>query len=188
MIIIAVGHHKNVGKDKFVTFCVDALRGQNIKKKIMRRGFADRVYEICYLVYGWAGFKTKVFYDAHPNSKNDLLLTGKTVRQTLIEVGQHFRKYDDNVWVNAALKTVEADILFLTDLRFPTEFTHCKQSQALMVRITRPGLVKPTDEADCALDGWEDQWDLTMNNDDDLNGFYIKAEVFVQEHILPRLK
>lgn len=188
MITVAVGHHKNVGKDKFVTFCFDVLRAHGVTKKIVRRGFADPVYHMCYVLYGWAGFKTKVYYDEHPNSKNDMLLTGKTVRDTLIEVGQHMRKYDDNVWVNAALKTVDAEVLFLTDLRFPTEFNHCDEGGAYMVRVTRPGLPKPTDEADTALDGWEDRWDFNIINDGDLNALYELAQEFVDKNIMTRLK
>lgn len=187
MIIVAVGHHKNVGKDRFVAFCFDFLRGQGIKKKISKRGFAEPVYEMCHRLYSWAGFKTKVHYDSNPNAKNDMLATGKTVRQTLIDVGQHMRKYDDMIWVNCALRTIDSDILFLTDLRFPTEFNECVARDAIMVRVTRPGLPKPTDEADIALDGWEDKWNFTINNNHGLDALYAEAQLFCEQNILRKL-
>jgi hypothetical protein len=182
--IVAIGHHKNVGKDQFVTFCIDILRRERRGMNILRVGFASKVYEICYLVYGWAGFKTKAYYDANPHCKNDLLATMKTVRETLIDVGQHMRKYDDDVWINAALKNVDFDLAFLTDLRFPTEFLHCKASKAILIHMIRPDLPKPTDEADIALDGWDDKWDLTIDNNGDLGELYAKAERFVKEYLL----
>ncbi len=180
-LIVAVGHQKNVGKDKFITFCIDLLRTRTRNKKIVRRGFADKIYELCHSIYGWAGFKTKVYYDEHPECKQDLLATNKTVRETLIEVGQHLRKIDNDIWVNTTLKTVDFDILFLSDLRFPTEFLHCKANKALMVRITRPGLIVPTDEADTALNGWEDKWDLMIPNTGSLSDLYVSADQFCNQ-------
>lgn len=182
--IVAIGHHKNVGKDQFVTFCLDVLRHERRGVNILRVGFATKVYEVCYLMYKWAGFKTKAYYDTHPASKSDMLATAKTVRQTLIDVGQHMRKYDDDIWINAALKDVDFDIAFLTDLRFPTEFMHCVANNAILIHMTRPGLEEPTDEADTALNGWDNRWSLHIENNGDLNDLYKKAEAFVKVHLL----
>ncbi len=181
--IVAIGHQKYVGKDKFITFCVDHLRSRTRGTKVLRRGFADKIYEACHSFYGWAGFKPKVYYDEHPESKKDLLATNKTVRDTLIEVGQHLRKIDNDIWVNAALKTADSDILFLSDLRFPTEFLHCQANGGLMVNMVRPGLEEPTDEADTALNGWDDKWCVTVANDGDLNDLYNKAVLFCDDHL-----
>ncbi len=175
MKIIAVGHQKNVGKDKFITFCFDHLRTKTRALRIVRRGFADKIYEMCHSIYGWAGFKSKVYYDENPERKNERLATGKTVRELLIEVGQHLRTIDKDIWVNTTLKTVDADILFLSDLRFPTEFLHCQANKALMVKVHRPGLPVPTDEADTALNTWEDRWDYIIPNSGDLLALYAKA-------------
>ncbi len=182
--IIAIGHHKNVGKDQFVKFCIDIIRAERRGVNIMSVGFATKVYEICYLTYGWAGFKTKTYYDSHPACKNDVLDNGKTVRQTLIDVGQHMRKLDNDIWINAALKGTNFDIAFMTDLRFPAEFLHCKANKATMIHMIRPGLPIPTDEADTALNGWEDKWDIVVVNDGDLEALYNKANAFVREHLL----
>lgn len=183
MKIIAIGHHKSVGKDKFITFCIDILRTRTRALKIVRRGFADKIYELCHSIYGWAGFKTKVYYDEHPECKNDRLDNGLTVRELLIKVGQHLRVIDNDIWVNTTLKTVDCDILFLSDLRFPTEFLHCQANKALMVRIVRPDLPEPTDEADTALNDWTDRWDVTMKNDGDLNNLYSAANSFCNEFL-----
>lgn len=184
MKIIAVGHQKNVGKDKFITFCVDHLRSRTRGLKIVRRGFADKIYEFLHSTYGWAGFKTKVYYDEHPECKNDVLANMKTVRQMLIEVGTPvMRAYDDDVWINALLKTVDSDILFVSDLRFPNEFLHCQANKAIMLRIIRPGLPEPTDVADIALNGWDERWNFTIQNSGELSGLYNQAVAFCNEHL-----
>lgn len=185
MKIVAIGHHKNVGKDQFVKFCIDVIRAKSRKVNVMRRGFADPIYDICYQLYGWAGFKPRQSYVEFPHLKNDKLATAKTVRETLIEMGQHLRKIDDDIWINAALRTANCDIMFLSDLRFPHEFLHCQSVKATMVRITRPGLEAPTDEADTALNGWDDRWNLTIQNDGDLNHLYNKASDFVNKILMP---
>ena len=184
MKIIAIGHQKEVGKDEFVKYCIDHIRSKGRKLNVQRRGFADPLYDICYQLYGWAGFKTRQHYVDFPKNKATMLSHGKTVRETLIEIGQHLRKYDNDIWVNAALKGMTCDVMFMSDLRFPHEFLHCQANGGFMVKVTRPGLPEPTDEADTALNGWDSRWDITIRNSACLNALYKQAVWFVDNHIL----
>lgn len=182
--IIAVGHQKGVGKDQFVKFCFELLRGKMGKMNLVRRGFADKLYDACYSMYGWAGFKTKAYYEQNPKAKNDKLATGATVREVLIAIGNKIREYDKDVWINANLRESSFDILFVTDMRYPNEFLHVKSvagDLAICVNVTRPGLPEPTDEADTALNGWT-QWDIEIANDGDLHDLYLKAEKFISDY------
>lgn len=185
-LIVACGHQKNVGKDKFVTFCIDVLRSETRKLRIVRRGFADKVYELCFSLYGWAGFKPKAYYDEHPNAKNDVIINGKTVRQLLIDLGMLIRSYDGDAWLNACLKGDDFDILFITDLRFPNEFEAVQELGGFLVRIMRPELPEPTDIADCALNDYKDQWPITIVNNESLHKLHKEAEKFIFDRILER--
>lgn len=182
--IVAFGHQKQTGKDTFVRFAIGALRDKVRGKRIVRRGFADKLYDACYSMYGWAGFKTRAYYAEHPNAKSELLATGYTVRDTLIAVGQKLREYDKDVWINANLRDSNFDLLFISDLRFPNEFLHVRALGGLLVNVIRPGLPAPTDEADTALCGWDNKWDITIVNDGCLDNLCRKAELFVEEHLL----
>lgn len=184
-IIVAVGHHKNVGKDTFVKFCIDVLRPQSKRLKIVRRGFADKIYEFCHSVYGWDGFRDRLHYINHPEDKNIMLPNvKKTPRQLLIEIGTPvMRAYDDNIWINANLRALDFDVLFVSDLRFPNEFKAVEALGGSLIRVVRPNLSKPTDVADCALDGWEDKWDMTVENDGDLRKLHTIAETFVRSKL-----
>lgn len=182
--IIAFGHQKSVGKDEIIKFCIDILRPKTRALRILRRGFADKIYDLCHSLYGWAGFKTREYYARNTAAKNDVLDNGYTVRALLIALGQHIRKFDDSVWVNANLRSDDFDVLFLSDLRFPTEFKAVKDLGGTLIRITRPGLDTPTDEADTALNGWEKAWDDHVENDQCLNKLYKEAERVINRYVL----
>lgn len=182
--IIAIGHQKNVGKDEFIKFCIDILRTKHRGLKIVRRGFADKLYDMLHQLYGWAGFQPRTYYAAHPHAKANMIVPlGKTVRDLLIEWGQHMRKLDGDIWINANLKTQDSDILFVSDMRFPNEFLHVQANSGLTVRLSRPGLPVPTDEADTALNGWDNRWDIHLENNGSLNDLHALAEEFVSKYL-----
>lgn len=181
--IVAFGHQKNVGKDEVVKFLIDILRPDMRAKRIVRRGFADKLYDACHIMYGWAGFKSREYYSHNPSGKNDKLLTGLTVRETLIKVGNKVRDVYPDTWIEANLRDDGYDLLFVTDLRYPNEFNRIKELGGICIKIVRPGLPEPTDEADTALNG-HTGWDLTVHNNSDLGGLWKHAEVIAKEYIL----
>jgi hypothetical protein len=186
--IIAFGHQKFTGKDTLIRFCIDVLRPRSKGLKIIRRSFADCLYDVCYMMYNWAGFQPRAYYLDHPYAKNNILKNGKTVREILIEIGTPvMRAYDDNVWINACLMQNNYDVLFIGDLRFPNEFAAVRNLEGTLIRVTRPGLEVPTDIADTALNGWEDAWDETVENNDCLNKLHKEAERIVNRYILETL-
>jgi hypothetical protein len=183
--IIAFGHQKFTGKDTIIRYCIDVLRPILRGKRIVRRGFADRVYDICHLLYSWAGFQPRSYYVEHPYAKNNVLANGKTVRDMLIEIGTPvMRAYDDNVWINATLRSDDFDVLFISDLRFPNEFQAVESLGGTLIKIVRPDLPTPTDIADTALDGWDERWHEIIENNDSLNKLHAEAERIVHRYIL----
>lgn len=182
--IFAFGHQKFVGKDTIIKFMIDILRPKMRASRIVKRGFADRVYDVCYLLYKWAGMQTRAYYEDHPYAKANLLKNGKTVRQLLIEVGTPvMRAYDEQVWINAALSDDDFDILLINDCRFPNEFEAVKNLGGTTIRVTRPGLEAPTDVADTALNGYEEQWDEHIENNGDLNALYDAAVSLIAKYV-----
>jgi hypothetical protein len=189
LIIVAVGHQKNVGKDLFVKFCVDYLRQTNeyTRKKIVRRGFADKLYDFCQSTYGWAGFKSRMHYMQHPEDKEHTLhQLGKTPREILIDIGNHLRQYDAEIWMNSCVRDNTCDLLFVPDCRYPNELKLCEAEGAILVKITRPNLPTPTDVADTALNDYDPFWHHTLVNDGDLNNLRMMAETFCLHNIIKR--
>lgn len=182
--IIAFGHQKHAGKDEMFKFCLDILRPQMRAKRIIRRGFADKLYDFCHVMYDWAGFKSREYYARHPEAKNDMLSIGITVRDLLIKMGNHLRQYDPNIWINGNIKSMDFDILFITDVRYPNEFEAIEKLGGKLIRVTRPGLEAPTDEADTALNGWEDRWHDLVENNECLGKLYKEAERIINRYVL----
>ncbi len=184
MKIFAFGHQKRVGKDQFITFLFDILRPQMARTRIVRRGFADKLYDTCHQLYGWAGFKTREYYTRHPHEK-ELMLPGipYTVRDLLIKLSNKMREFDPDIWLNSTIKTRDADILFISDLRYENEAATILASGGKIIKIERPGLVVPTDEADTALNSFRG-WDLTIRNTGDLGELWKLADTFVKEYVL----
>lgn len=181
--LIAFGHQKRVGKDQFCTFLIDILRPEMARARIVRRGFADKLYDVCHSLYGWAGFRDRLFYVKNAHMKEQILpQLGKTPREILIGLSNKMREYNPDIWLNSTVKGDDADVLLISDLRYPNEFAAVKESSGLCIRIVRPGLPEPTDEADTALNG-QGGWDLTINNTGDLSQLWTAAAVFVKEYI-----
>lgn len=180
MQIFAFGHKKFVGKDTFVRFVCEILR-KRTKLTIQRAGFADKLKATTHLLYAWAGHQDPSYYEHNPKHKNDMLLPlGKTVRDLWIEFGNHCRQYDENIWVNPLLKHHQADILFITDLRYPNEVEQIKNAGGNIIKIENNNVVKTDDVADCALDHFTD-WDDVITNNETLKELYEKAERWIEK-------
>lgn len=178
-----------MGKDTLIKYTIDHLRANKNGLRIVRRGFADKMYEVLHSLYGWAGFKERQHYIQNPKAKNDPIWNGKTVREMLIEFGTGLcrDKWDDDIWINACLRDLnKIDVLFVSDLRFPNEFNMVKELGGETIRVVRPGLPVPTDVADTALNGWEDHWDYTVTNDDTHGKLYKEAEA-IASRLLVRI-
>lgn len=187
-VILGFGHQKCVGKDELVKFCIDIFRPMSGRKRLVRRGFADRVYDVCNSLYGWAGFQPRIYYAENPKAKNDVLENGKTVRQMLIEIGTPvMRAYDPDVWINAALKPKDFDVLFINDLRFPNEFEAVRKMGGHLIRVSRPGLEEPTDVADTALNGYHQPWDMYIENCGTLSDLHHQAEMIVATYLVGKV-
>jgi hypothetical protein len=190
-VILTIGHESEVGKDTFAMFIIEYLRTKNLRGlKIVREGFADKLYEFCHSIYGWAGFQTRQYYIVNPKHKDIILpALGKSARQILIDVGNHMRDYDLNCWLNANLKNDDAHLKLVTDLRKMNEFEHCEQHNIFRLKIWIPGKPKSEHASDKDLYAVaKERWSEWLSNDGDLQCFNQKAIEFTDRNILPTLR
>lgn len=165
MIIVGLGHKSRQGKDTFATFLITYLRMNTRNKKIVKMGFADPLKSICYQLYGWAGLKTKDYYEKNEEERKIVLpLIGKTPVQLWIEVGNHMRQYDTNVWMRALMKGTDADALIVTDVRFPNEAEAILDHDGFVFRIDRAGFPGLDSVSDNALNDFTRWTDIIQNN------------------------
>ena len=158
-IIVGIGHRQNTGKDTFARFVTAELRDRTTGIAIESRSFASKLKDTTYSLYQWTGIKPPQYYKDFPEHKKDMIpALGITMRQLWIDMGQHMRKYDENVWVNATLRNNLPHILFIRDLRFPNEANQIRELGGVLVKMIRPGEPEIDDEADKGLKHWTD-WD-----------------------------
>lgn len=161
-IIVGLGHRQNTGKDTFARLVTAELRERSQGLAIESRSFAAKLKDTCYSLYQWTGIKPPSYYEEFPEHKSDMIpALGITVRQLWIDVGNHIRKYDENVWINATLRNNLPHLLFIRDMRFPNEATQIREAKGILVKMVRPGEPEIDDEADKALKNWT-EWDYSI--------------------------
>jgi hypothetical protein len=179
MKILALGHRAQTGKDTLSGFMATEIRLTNKKVNVQVAGFADELKDFCYKMYSWAGLKRKEHYETHPEDKKlTLPAIGKTVRQLWIDVGNHMRQYDGDIWVRGLLTRPQVDILIVKDLRFPNEFEMVKKLGGHCVKVIREAVPVLTDDADTALADCT-EWDLIVDNDGDKKELHRKAGMLI---------
>lgn len=187
-MIIAIGHESGVGKDTATSLLIDFLRTQNMKGlSIVREGFADRVYDVAYSLYGWAGFKQRQHYIHSPQDKEIVLpLLGKCPRQILIDIAEKLREVDPCCWMNACLQGNTAHLKIVPDLRKVKEFEHCEQHGIYRLRLRIPGRPRSTWTSDRDLYPIsDDRWSRTIDNSGTIKELNEKVIEFAKEEVLP---
>lgn len=166
MKIIAFGHRKRVGKDLACNLLFRHLRLN--KKDVQKSGFAHELKVICNQLYGWGGLQLPSYYDKPENEylrEVPLEAFGKTPRQMWIEVSQNLKAVYNDTWLNLLVnKYNKANILLISDLRFPNEVDYIKSNGGIVVRIDNPRVPHSDDPADVALANY-DGWDQIILND-----------------------
>ena len=172
-------------------FLIDHLRSRNMKGlKIVREGFADRLYDMCYAFYSWAGFKSRQHYMINPKDKQVILpKLGKCPRQILIDVSNKLNEYDPDMFVNAVSKDTNFHLKICPDLRRPWEFEALAANpRGYTLRITKPGIDSQWEmDQDLKREPYLSRWNQTIANDGDLPSLRQKAINFADEFVVPKL-
>lgn len=174
MRIIAFGHRQDVGKSTAARFLAAELRlkGENV----VQAGFADKVKDVAYQLYAWAGLQPGHHYELLENYhlKNIVLpKISRTPRDLWIGVGNGIRQATgyDGTWLDYLFKTLKFETLIITDLRFPAEADGILREGGQIYRIDRSATKKVTDGADDPLENYT-RWTGIIENNATLNDFH----------------
>lgn len=164
--IIAFGYKKGSGKDTCGKFLNTFLKLEAPDLKIKQISFASKLKDISYQLYGWGGLKRGIYYETHRNMKEIMLPQLKlSPRDIWIQLGNKMREIYENSWIDYALHSIKADILIVSDLRFPNEGEAILENDGIVVKINRPNIPQGTDPAEIMLDSWADhQWNHIIEN------------------------
>jgi hypothetical protein len=138
------------------------LRAVNVKS--CRASFADKLKDVAFQLYGWAGLKKGIYYETHYKEKEKVLPELRlSPRDIWIQMGNKMREIYADTWIDFVLKGVDCDVIIITDLRFRNEAKKLLERGATLVQIHRPGVLRGTDPAEVDLINWG-HWDYIINN------------------------
>lgn len=186
MKIVAFGYSKRAGKDTSAKFLDSYLRVARPGLKVKKVSFASKLKDVSFQLYGWAGLQPGVFYETEAGEKvKEVVLPklGKSPRQIWIEVGNKMREVFPDTWLDNALLGATADVLIITDLRFPNEGEKINALGGWCYNVIRPGLEKGHDAAEIALDDWTG-WRGEIHNDGTLTDLHDKVIEIGKELLL----
>lgn len=185
MKIVAVGYKKGRGKDSLCNFIQNHLsihcKGCSVKKV----GFADKLKDVCYQLYSWAGLKRGVYYEAHYDEKEKILpALGMSPRDVWIAVGNNLREVYGYTWIHYVTKNPQpVDVLLVKDLGFWNEADEVRATEnGVLVKMEREGPMA-ADGRETELDKWSD-WDTIVANHGDLHDLNEQAVRICNEFIL----
>ena len=152
------------------------LRIEHKGINIIQAGFADKVKDVAYQLFSWAGLQPGSYYETNYKLKNEILpAIGKTPRQLWIGVGNGIRQATghDDTWLDYLIHNIKADILIIYDLRFPAEAEGIKKHGGYIFRIDRDAAPKYDDGADDPLADYTG-WTGIIENNGSLNDLHKK--------------
>lgn len=169
MKILAFGHQKRVGKDTAAQFVMTHARSNSLFKSVQRKGFADKLKQVCFELYSWAGLMPGPWYEEEGRGHlKEVVLPklGKSPRAIWIAFGNEVKNaaYIDT-WVDYLLHAVKCDFLIVSDMRFPREADRVRAMGGMVVKIVRPEIPHTSDAADDPLLDYQN-WDHVIVNTD----------------------
>jgi len=163
--ILAFGHKSRTGKDTATKILIDHVNNKYPDIKIERRAFADAVKNVSYTLYGCQGLKSREYCDKHPEARSEIIpALGMDTVEVWVAVGNKMRDVYPATWIDIALLDCKADIVIISDLRYPNEADRIHQLGGACVKMERKAAAIRDTVADKALDDYT-SWDKIMQND-----------------------
>lgn len=162
--IIGFGHRSRVGKDTASKFLNTELRIAGIKT--VHVGFADKLKEVTFDLYSWAGMRRKQHYEEHPADRQKIIPElGKTPVELWVAIGNKLREVYDQTWIKVALLGQQnTQVIIVSDVRYPNEVATIHGLGGLVFRIKNSRAPILDTVADNALEG-SNVFDGTIEND-----------------------
>lgn len=165
MKILAFGHKSRTGKDTSTKFLVDLAKQRRPELRVERRAFADKVKDIAYQLYQHHGLQPGPYYDEFPEARAiKLPLLNMDPVEVWVATGNKFREIYAETWVDFVLLDCSADIVIISDLRYPNEAKRVMQLGGLCLKMEKEDAPIRNTVADNALNGFDSWYHVFRNN------------------------
>jgi len=179
--VLGLGHYSRTGKDSLANLTIAALRGIDPTLRVKKIPFAWKLKQICFELYAWDGLREPEFYDTkegEPFRDIKLPTIGKTPVEIWVAMGTPAVRQQvyDKTWIDYLLKSaLDADVLFIPDVRFPNETAAILEIGGTLTKVVRPGYGPRKTVADRALVGWNG-WHYVFGGSGDMAELENRAE------------
>jgi hypothetical protein len=184
MKIVALGHHKRVGKDTACRFLLSHLRQNFPNIRSERVSMGDQIKSIAKSMFGWGGLEDGIFYENHPHLIEEILPPiGRSPRFVWDSLGMFGPTVCERLWTELAFQYAGADLAIISDLKRPSEVEFFRQfPESLIIRVDRDS-APLGGRVDQLLDNYEG-WDLILKN----NGTLKEFNLAIREQVVPLLE
>lgn len=205
MYKIAISGKAGAGKDTLCKFLLNEIERVNCEHnkpmyEHMVSAFADPIKEIILLMYP---FLNKEYLYGDSKYRNEVISgsfkDGKplTIRQLLRDIGEEYKKYNPNVWVDSfdyrwkdfirVSNPRNVNAIFCTDLRFTVEYNYLKRNNFYLIRLKKNNIKNDNShisetQQDELLDS---SFDKIVLNDGDLFDLKNKAVEIIDQIYKP---
>jgi len=174
--ILAFGHKSRVGKDTITKFLLAVINSRRPDLVAERRAFADKVKDISYQLYKCHGLQPAQYYEEHPIARTIKLPTlGRDPVEIWVGVGDKLREVYAETWVDLVLLDSSADIIIISDLRYPNEVARVHELGGVCVRLDKKDAPIRNTKADNALNDYT-SWFRVVDNSGEEGALEQKAE------------
>ena len=162
--ILALGHKSRVGKDTITKYLLAIINEQRPDLIAERKAFADKVKDIAYQLYKCHGLQPAQYYEENPVARTIKLPSlGRDPVEIWVAVGDKIREVHPETWVDLILLDSTADIIVISDLRYPNEAARVHELGGVCVRLDKEDAPIRNTKADNALNGYS-EWYKIINN------------------------
>lgn len=179
--ILALGHKSRVGKDTITKYLLAIISKQRPDLIAERRAFADKVKDIAYQLYKCHGLQPAHYYEEHPLARTIKLPSlGRDPVEIWVGVGDKIREVHPETWVDIVLLDSAADIVVISDLRYPNEAARVRELGGVCVRLDKEDAPIRNTKPDNALNNYT-EWFKIINNVGVETELEKKAEILLED-------
>jgi hypothetical protein len=177
MIVVGLGHRSRTGKDTVAKHLKKIIRNRQKRCTVNICGFADELKKFCHKEFG---LETNEFYEANPSERQKPLKPhGKTPVEVWCEVGDFFRKFKEDYWIQKLFEAnVSTDVLIIKDVRYLNEFTAIKSFGGYAYKIRRSSAPIINSVADGSLENSDSIWDAIYDNENEDDPYKIAENIY----------
>lgn len=151
---VGIGHRKGMGKDLCGSILVESLRDRGYNACIAK--FATAPKCLVTQLFSKYGVRSPGHYERHREERDVVLpRVDKSWRQIMEGFAHGLRDVYGNVWVDELMEDplyFDADVVVVTDMRYPNEMQAIKDRGGINVRLNRFGIPHSDSKPETALD------------------------------------